>query len=72
MGAEHARLAELLEEVRPWTKEHLPTYDMRKDFFESIVAGEPDPIELLQAGDEEAVRDLIERAKGAVEPGRSG
>ncbi len=29
----------------------LPTYQDRKEFFESIVDGEPDPIELLRAGE---------------------
>ena len=58
-GTEYARLAELLNEVRGWAKGTLPTYNDRKDFFEDIVNGDPDPIELLRAGDEQAVRDLI-------------
>ena len=37
-------------------------------FFEGIVNGEPDPIELLRAGDVAAVRVLIEAAQRAVDP----
>src|SRR5438067_302190 len=33
-GPEHARLAELLNEVRSWAKGTLPTYHDRKEFFE--------------------------------------
>src|ERR687885_1797492 len=62
-GEPYARLAELLNEVRGWAKATLPTYQDRKVFFESIVNGEPDPIELLRQGDDEAVRDLIEAAR---------
>ncbi|MEA2494164.1 MAG: precorrin-2 dehydrogenase [Thermoleophilaceae bacterium] len=58
-GEPYARLAELLNEVRGWAKGTLPTYHDRKEFFETIVNGEPDPIELLRRGDEQAVRDLI-------------
>ena len=56
-GEEYARLAVMLNEVRGWAKGTLPTYQDRKAFFEGIVNGEPDPIELLRAGDEAAVRD---------------
>ncbi|HEY2602420.1 MAG TPA: bifunctional precorrin-2 dehydrogenase/sirohydrochlorin ferrochelatase [Thermoleophilaceae bacterium] len=62
-GAPYARLAELLNEVRGWAKGSLPTYQDRKVFFESIVNGEPDPVELLRQGDERAVRDLIAAAQ---------
>jgi precorrin-2 dehydrogenase/sirohydrochlorin ferrochelatase len=62
-GEPYARLAILLNEVRGWAKGTLPTYQDRKVFFESIVNGEPDPIELLRAGDEAAVRDLIAAAR---------
>ena len=51
-GEEYARLAVMLNEARGWAKATLPTYQERRDFFESIVNGEPDPIELLRAGDE--------------------
>ena len=62
-GEPYARLAELLNEVRGWAKGTLPTYQDRKVFFESIVNGEPDPVELLRTGDELAVRDLIAAAQ---------
>jgi siroheme synthase-like protein len=66
-GAPYARLAEMLNEVRGWAKGTLPTYGDRKGFFESIVGGSPDPVELLRQGDEPAVRDLIERARADAE-----
>ncbi len=75
-GTEYARLAELLNDVRGWAKGTLPTYGERKAFFEGIVNGDPDPIELLRRGaapegappsagqaGEAAVRELIERAQ---------
>ena len=60
---EYVKLAELLEAERPWAKVNLATYDDRKDFFEEIVNGNPDPIELLRRGDEGSVNRLIDRAK---------
>jgi precorrin-2 dehydrogenase / sirohydrochlorin ferrochelatase len=71
-GEPYARLAVLLNEVRGWAKATLPTYQDRKAFFEGIVNGEPDPIELLRAGDEAAVRELIasaQREQGAAVAG---
>jgi precorrin-2 dehydrogenase len=62
-GEPYARLAVLLAESRGWAKQTLPTYQDRKAFFESIVNGEPDPVELLRSGDEAAVRDLIAAAQ---------
>jgi precorrin-2 dehydrogenase/sirohydrochlorin ferrochelatase len=62
-GEEYARLAVMLNDVRGWAKGTLPTYQDRKEFFESIVNGHPDPIALLRAGDERAVLALIERAR---------
>jgi precorrin-2 dehydrogenase/sirohydrochlorin ferrochelatase len=62
-GEPYARLAVLLNEVRGWAKATLPTYQDRKAFFESIVNGEPDPVELLRRGEERAVRDLIDAAR---------
>ncbi len=62
-GDEYARLAELLNEVRGWAKGTLPTYNDRKDFFEEIVNGDPDPVQLLRAGDEDGVRALIAAAQ---------
>ena len=67
-GEPYAQLAELLNEVRGWAKGTLPTYQDRKVFFESIVNGEPDPVELLRQGDERAVRDLIAAAQDAAVP----
>jgi siroheme synthase-like protein len=64
-GEPYSNLAILLNEVRGWAKATLPTYQDRKEFFEAIVNGEPDPIELLRAGDVEGVRDLIEAAQRA-------
>ncbi len=64
-GEEYARLAVMLNDARGWAKATLPTYQDRKEFFESIVNGEPDPIELLRAGDERAVLDLIAAAQRA-------
>ena len=66
-GEPYARLAELLNEVRGWAKGTLPTYGDRKAFFEAIVAGSPDPVELLRQGDEPAVRELIARARADAE-----
>jgi len=67
-GEPYARLAILLNEVRGWAKATLPTYQDRKVFFESIVNGEPDPVELLRRDDEAAVRDLIEAARQTHQP----
>jgi precorrin-2 dehydrogenase len=77
-GEPYARLAVLLNEARGWAKGTLATYRERKEFFEGIVGGEPDPVALL-AGDyapdgslrdggrrgEQAVRELIARAQDA-------
>jgi siroheme synthase-like protein len=62
-GEPYARLAVLLNDARGWAKATLPTYQDRKAFFEGIVNGDPDPIELLRAGEDRAVVDLIEAAK---------
>jgi siroheme synthase-like protein len=67
-GEPYALLAILLNDARGWAKGTLPTYQDRKQFFESIVGGEPDPIELLRAGDVDGVRDLIESAKRVHAP----
>jgi precorrin-2 dehydrogenase / sirohydrochlorin ferrochelatase len=58
-GEPYAHLALLLNEARGWAKATLPTYRDRKEFFETIVEGEPDPIALLRAGQIDAVRALI-------------
>ncbi|HWF54475.1 MAG TPA: bifunctional precorrin-2 dehydrogenase/sirohydrochlorin ferrochelatase [Solirubrobacteraceae bacterium] len=62
-GEPYAQLAVLLNDARGWAKATLPTYQDRKEFFESIVNGDPDPIALLRAGDAPAVRDLIAAAQ---------
>jgi len=65
-GEPYARLAVLLNDARGWAKSTLPTYQDRKEFFEGIVNGDPDPIELLRNGDERAVIDLIRSAQLAA------
>jgi precorrin-2 dehydrogenase / sirohydrochlorin ferrochelatase len=67
-GEPYARLAELLNEARGWAKGSLPTYQDRKAFFEGIVNGEPDPVDLLRRGDEQAVRHLIAAAQRTATP----
>jgi siroheme synthase-like protein len=67
-GEPYARLAVLLNEVRGWAKATLPTYQDRKQFFEGIVNGEPDPVALLREGDEQGVRELIAHAQEAHAP----
>jgi siroheme synthase-like protein len=66
-GEPYARLAVLLNDVRGWAKGTLPTYQDRKQFFEGIVNGDPDPVALLREGREADVRELIERAQGEHE-----
>lgn len=66
-GEQHARLAVLLNEARGWAKGTLPTYQDRKQFFEEIVNGQPDPIELLRSGEEQAVRELIAEKQRELE-----
>jgi len=65
-GEDYARLAVILNDARGWAKATLPTFQERRDFFESIVSGEPDPIVLLREGDEAGVVALIEAAKNAA------
>jgi precorrin-2 dehydrogenase/sirohydrochlorin ferrochelatase len=68
-GEPYARLAVLLNEARGWAKGTLATYQDRKEFFEGIVNGDPDPVALLRGGDtpqgtgEQAVRELIAQAQ---------
>jgi hypothetical protein len=66
-GIPHARLAELLNGIRGRARDTFATYGERKVFFEDLVNGEPDPIALLRAGDEPAVRALIEQRQAAAE-----
>jgi siroheme synthase-like protein len=67
-GRPYARLAEILNDSRGWAKATLPTYQARKAFFESIVNGDPDPVELLRRGDEPAVHDLVAAARRSHDP----
>ena len=67
-GQPYARLAVLLNDVRGWAKGTLPTYQDRKAFFEGIVNGDPDPIELLRAGDEARVLEVIRDAQAQHTP----
>lgn len=59
----YARLAEMLDELRPWARTVLPNYAARRDFFDSIVNADPDPIRLLREGKETEVRALMDAAK---------
>jgi len=65
-GTHHARLAVLLNELRGFAKQHFDTYAERRDFFEAIVNGTPDPIALLAAGDEAGVRALLDEHVAAA------
>ena len=62
-GEPYARLAIMLNDARGWAKATLPSYQDRKEFFEGIVNGEPDPVELVREGRESEVLALIEAAK---------
>ncbi len=35
---QHAEVARMLQELRPWAKRELPTYESRRDFFRELVA----------------------------------
>ncbi|HWE58709.1 MAG TPA: bifunctional precorrin-2 dehydrogenase/sirohydrochlorin ferrochelatase [Solirubrobacteraceae bacterium] len=67
-GEPYATLAILLNDVRGWAKGTLPTYQDRKEFFEGIVNGDPDPVALLRDGDVAAVKDLIAAAQSSYQP----
>jgi siroheme synthase-like protein len=67
-GEPYAALAVLLNQVRGWAKANLPTYQERKEFFEGIVEGEPDPVVLLREGRVDEVRELIAGAMRARVP----
>ncbi len=67
-GEPYATLAVLLNDARGWAKATLPTYQDRKEFFESIVNGDPDPIALLRAGQADRVRALIAEAQRVHAP----
>ncbi len=67
-GEAYADLAVMLNDARGWAKGTLPTYQDRKEFFESIVNGDPDPITLLREGDSARVREIIQDAQQAHTP----
>ena len=62
-GEDYARLAVILNDARGWAKSTLPTYQDRKEFFEGIVNGDPDPVALVREGREAEVLAVIEAAK---------
>jgi precorrin-2 dehydrogenase / sirohydrochlorin ferrochelatase len=66
-GDDYADLAAILNDVRGWAKSTLPTFAARRDFFEAIVNGDPDPIALLQAGDRAALHRLIAERQAEAE-----
>ncbi|MGD9734865.1 MAG: bifunctional precorrin-2 dehydrogenase/sirohydrochlorin ferrochelatase [Solirubrobacterales bacterium] len=66
-GEEYARLAVILNDARGWAKGTLPTYQDRKEFFEGIVNGDPDPVELVREGRETEVLEIIDAAKVRAE-----
>ena len=69
-GEEYARLAIILNDARGWAKGTLPTYQDRKEFFEGIVNGDPDPVELIREEREAGVLALIESRQRAGGLGR--
>jgi len=71
-GEPCARLAVMLNDARGWAKATLPTYQDRKEFFEGIVNGEPDPVELVREGREAEVLALIEAAKDSHAAAHAG
>ncbi len=66
-GTEYAELAGILNDVRGWAKGTLPTYQDRKQFFEEIVNGDPDPVVLLREGRREELDALIAAARERAE-----
>jgi precorrin-2 dehydrogenase / sirohydrochlorin ferrochelatase len=62
----YARLAAALQELRPWAKATLPTYADRKRFFDAIVNGRPDPVELIREGRWGEYEALVERVRAEV------
>jgi precorrin-2 dehydrogenase/sirohydrochlorin ferrochelatase len=62
-GDQYAELAQILNDERGWAKGTLPTYQDRKAFFEEIVNGDPDPIELLRDDRRPELNELITAAR---------
>jgi precorrin-2 dehydrogenase / sirohydrochlorin ferrochelatase len=71
-GEPYARLAVILNDHRGWAKGTLPTYQDRKEFFEGIVNGDPDPVELIKQGREGEVQRLIEEQKARFSAALAG
>jgi siroheme synthase-like protein len=71
-GEPYARLAVILNDARGWAKATLATYQDRKEFFEGIVNGDPDPVELIRSGRDDDVRELVEAAKLTHAPAAAG
>ena len=69
-GSEHAELAVLLNDARGWAKATLRTFAERRDFFEAIVNGDPDPVALLRAGDRSSMQRLIATRQREAESAR--
>ena len=65
-----SRLAQILDELRPWARSELRDYAARRDFFDALVNGDPDPIDLLRAGAEDELRELIGEAQRRAESQR--
>lgn len=66
-GDAYADLAVILNDARGWAKRTLPTYQDRKVFFETIVGGDPDPIELLREGRASELHELIANLQAETE-----
>ena len=71
-GEPYARLAVILNDHRGWAKGTLPTYQDRKQFFEGIINGDPDPIDLINEGREQELQRLVEEAKGRLTAALAG
>ena len=62
----------ILNDARGWAKATLPTYQDRKEFFEGIVNGDPDPVALVRDGRERDVLDADRSGEGHPPAGRRG
>jgi siroheme synthase-like protein len=71
-GEAYADLAVILNDARGWAKSTLPTYQDRKEFFEGIVNGDPDPIDLLNGGRVDELHALIAEARAQAEQRLAG
>lgn len=71
-GEAYADLAVILNDARGWAKDTLPTYQDRKEFFEGIVNGDPDPIGLLKNGEVGELHALIAEAQKRAEQKLAG